>query len=63
MKDWLKILTVVGAGVVIGTIAGKYMRAERRLMGKSLKDLTKENSFMSKPSVKDSEEELELYFI
>ena len=63
MKDWLKILTVVGAGVVIGTVAGKYLRTERREISKVLKDMTKENSFTSKPDMKESEEELELYFI
>jgi len=63
MKRFLKILAVVGTGVVIGSVASIYLKAERRQIGKTLKDLVKENKLMSRSSVKENEDELELYFI
>jgi phosphoribosylaminoimidazole-succinocarboxamide synthase len=63
MKELLKLLVVVGAGVVIGSMAGKYLKAERRFMGRSQKGIVEENNLASNPAMKEKEEELESYFI
>ena len=63
MKSLFKVLAVVGTGVVIGSVAGKYLKSERRQMGKMLKDLIKENRFLSRSEVDKNRHELEMYFI
>ena len=63
MKELLKLLVIVGAGVVIGSMAGKYLKAERRFMSKTQKGIVEENNLTSNPTLKEKEEELESYFI
>ena len=63
MKRLFKILAVVGTGVVIGSVAGKYLKTERKQLGKILKDLVNENKFVSRSTTEENQDELELYFI
>jgi len=44
-------------------MAGKYLKAERRFMGKTQKGIVEENNLTLNPTLKEKEEELESYFI
>jgi hypothetical protein len=63
MKRFVKILAVVGTGVVIGSVAGKYLKSERRQVSKFFKDLVNENRFIARSNVTENQDDLELYFI
>ena len=63
MKKFIKILAIVGTGVAIGSVAGKYLKSERKTIGFALKDLIKDSKFVSRSSEKVEQDELEFYFI
>ena len=63
MKSLIKVLAVVGTGMIIGTVAGKYLRSERRQAGKILKDLVNYGKLPSRSDVNKNQTELEMYFI
>ena len=59
MKSFVKILAVVGTGMLIGTVAGKYLKSERRQMGKNLRDFVNDSKLFSRSSVDKKQAELE----
>lgn len=63
MKNLFKVLAVVGTGMIIGTVAGKYLKSERRQVGKILKDLANYTKLPSRSDVDKNKAELEMYFI
>ena len=63
MKRLVQILAIVGTGVIIGSVAGKYLKTERRQLAKYLKDLVKEDKYVPGYEVGENEEEVELYFV
>ena len=63
MKSFVKILAVVGTGMLIGTVAGKYLKSERRQMGKNLREFVSDSKLFSRSSVDKKQAELEMYFI
>jgi hypothetical protein len=63
MKNLIKILAVVGTGVVIGTVAGKFLKIERKQVGKFIRDVVNENNFSVRSIEKLNQDDLELYFI
>ena len=63
MKRFIKILAIVGTGVAIGSVAGKYLKSERRSIGEILKDLINEGKLISRSTEEETQDELELYFI
>jgi len=63
MKRLIQILAVVGTGMVIGSVAGKYLKTEGKQVGKILKDLIKESKFVSGSTMENNQDELEFYFI
>jgi len=63
MKSLLKVLAIVGTGMIIGTVAGKYLKSERRQVGKILKDLANYSKLPSRSDINKNQTELEMYFI
>jgi len=63
MKSFIKVLAVVGTGMLIGTVAGKYLKSERGQAGKILKDLLADSKLFSRSDVNKNKAELEMYFI
>jgi hypothetical protein len=63
MKSFIKVLAVVGTGMLIGTVAGKYFKLERRPSGKNLRDLVSDSKLFSRTVVDKKQAELEMYFI
>ena len=63
MKSLVKILAVVGTGMLIGTVAGKYLKSERRQSGKNLRDYITDSKLFSRTSLDKKQAELEMYFI
>lgn len=63
MKSFIKVLAVVGTGMIIGTVAGKYLKSERRQAGKIIKDLVNESKLFTRSDVNKNQSELEMYFI
>ena len=49
--------------MLIGTVAGKYLKSERRQSGKSLKDFVSDSKFFSRTADDKKQAELEMYFI
>lgn len=63
MKRLVQILAIVGTGVVIGSVAGKYLKTERKQLAKYLKDLVKEDRYIPGYVGEENQDELELYFV
>lgn len=63
MKSLIKVLAIVGTGMIIGSVAGKYLKSERRQVGKVLKDLANYTKLTSRSDVNENQNELEMYFI
>lgn len=63
MKNIIKIIAIVGTGMVIGTVAGKFLKTERRQAGRIIRDLTKEDKSLVSNGERDYPDELESYFI
>jgi len=63
MKSLIKVLAVVGTGMIIGTVAGKYLKSERKQAGKILRDLVTDSKLFSRSDVNKNQAELEMYFI
>jgi hypothetical protein len=63
MKSLIKVLAVVGTGMIIGTVAGKYLKSERKQVGKVIKDLVADSKLFSRSDVNKNQAELEMYFI
>ena len=63
MKSLIKVLAVVGTGMIIGTVAGKYLKSERRQSGKNLSDFISDIKFFSQTTDDKKQAELEMYFI
>lgn len=63
MKSLIKVLAIVGTGMIIGSVAGKYLKSERRQVGKVLKDLANYTRLTSRSDVNENQNELEMYFI
>ncbi len=63
MKSLVKVIAVVGTGMLIGTVASKYLKSERRQAGKYLRDLVTDSKLFSRTSVDEKQAELEMYFI
>ena len=63
MKSIVKVLAVVGTGMIIGTVAGKYLKSERRQSGKNLRDFVSDIKFFSQTTDDKKQAELEMYFI
>jgi hypothetical protein len=62
MKNLIKILAVVGTGIIIGSVAGKFLKTERKQVPKFIKNIVGDRD-MSKATVKENQDDLELYFI
>jgi hypothetical protein len=63
MKSLVKVLAVVGTGMLIGTVAGKYLKSVRRQSGKNLREFVSDSKLFSRSSVDKKQAELEMYFI
>lgn len=62
MKSLIKVLAVIGTGVLIGSVAGKYLKSERKQASKGIfKPANESKSLRSTPVNKPNE--LEMYFI
>jgi hypothetical protein len=63
MKSFVKVLAVIGTGMIIGTVAGKYLKSERRQSGKNLRDFISDSKLFSRTPADKKQAELEMYFI
>jgi hypothetical protein len=63
MKSLVKVIAVIGTGMLIGTVASKYLKSERRQSGKDLRDYISNSKLFSRASADKKQAELEMYFI
>jgi hypothetical protein len=63
MKRLIQIFAIVGTGIIIGSVAGKFLKTEGKQMSRTLKDFIREGKFETKSTVKSNQDELEFTFI
>jgi len=63
MKKTFQILALLGTGLAIGSIAGKYLKEERKQLEDAVKKIVHERSLKLNTKISVNNDELESCFI
>ncbi len=66
MNPYIKIATIIGAGLIVGTMAGKFIFSEKVIMRKSTEVTQKNDPRLIKRIIEESDkqaDELDNFFV